>query len=166
MLDVGHLIELAEREAKSQGPGKPRQANLRRSASTAYYTLFHHLLATTAVTFVAAADWKSRVLFYRALDHGQARKRCRALGQSVLAAPEKTFFGFNYFSVGLRDFANEFVRLQELRHSCDYDPEFVISKQQVQDAIADVRAAITKLDNAYATQRRQFLSYLLLGIRT
>ncbi len=165
MLDVGHLLELAEREAKLQGLGKPRQAFLRRSGSTAYYALFHALLAAIAEAFVTQADWKSRVIFYRAIDHAKARSRCRLLGQETLPDPERKFFGVNCFSPDLRDFANEFVRLQEFRHACDYDPEFVISRQEALDAVEDARLAVSKLREANQTERRQFLSYLLFGSR-
>jgi uncharacterized protein (UPF0332 family) len=165
MLDVGHLLELAELEAMLQGLGKPRQAFLRRSGSTAYYALFHALLAMVAETFVTQSDWKSRVLFYRAIDHTKARSRCRLLGQATLPDPERKFFGIDRFGPELRDFANEFVRLQEYRYACDYDPEFVISRQEALDAIADARLAISKLHGADQTERRQFLSYVLFGTR-
>src|SRR4051812_26895121 len=112
-----HLLELAEQEANPEGAGAPRQAILRRAVSTAYYAVFHRLLWTTAESFVPARPslWKSRVLFYRALDHGRTRERCK-LGSNPLPKEEQALFGFQTFPPDLRLFADYFVRLQELRH--------------------------------------------------
>lgn len=165
MLNSAHLLELAELELQLQGAGAPRQAVLRRAASTAYYALFHALIGTVAETF-GRSHWKAEVLFYRALDHGTARERCRKLAQKPLAPKERDFFEFEGFPEPLRLVADEFVRLQELRHHCDYDPEFKLSKDQAGGAIESARSAIKSLwadeGDAY---RVPFLSYLLLGLR-
>ena len=64
------------------GSGRPRQVDLRRAVSTAYYGMFHALCGSNADTLVGAAPpmqgtnpW---VHAYRALEHGLAKER---LGQ-------------------------------------------------------------------------------------
>lgn len=166
MIDPHHLLDLAQEQADAPGPGAPRQVVLRRSVSTAYYAVFHALAGNIAETFVPANLWKSRVLFYRSLEHGSARNRCKILGKNPLPLNEKSFFGTTAFSAPLRIFANTFVLLQELRHHCDYDPEYKVAKAQVQQIVEDARAAIFNLDNANPDERNQFLAYLLFGIRT
>jgi uncharacterized protein (UPF0332 family) len=164
-----HLLVLAEREARPATSGQPRNTELKRAVSTAYYAVFHSLLWAIAETFVPAklSLWKSRVLFYRALDHRKARDRCKRLGQKPLQSEEVGFFKFKSFSDELRLFANHFVRLQELRHRCDYDPEFKISKGEAQQAIQDARVAISSLHrSASRDERSLFLAYLLFGIRS
>ncbi len=166
MLDTDHLVDLAQTEASTRaGGGAPRQIALRRAASTAYYAVFHSLARHIAETFVAAAIWKSRVLFYRAIDHGKAKARCKKLGQSPLPQDERDFFGISAFSIELRTFANNFVALQDLRHRCDYDPEFKILKAEAQQSVSDARDAIAGIDAATADERNQFLAYILFGMR-
>ena len=164
MLNPDHLLELASDLASAQGAGAPRQVILRRAVSTAYYAVFHALCGKMAETFVPAYIWKSQVLFYRSLDHGRAKERCKKLGQNPLASNERAFFGFEAFSNELREFAN-FVLLQELRHRCDYDPDYKISKLRVQEAIEDATQAVGQLNGAGAEERNKFLAYLLFGIR-
>lgn len=165
MLNPDHLLALADEEARPTGAGAPRQAYLRRSVSTAYYSVFHELLGTVARSFVAAAHWKSRVLFYRALDHGKARDRCKKLAQSPLALEEQAFFGFASFPDELRFFASRFVDLQELRHQADYDPDARFTTEEAQEAVEDARAAIANLRAAQDQALIPFLSYLLFGLR-
>jgi uncharacterized protein (UPF0332 family) len=168
MVDYDQLLELAESEIQS-AVGAPRQAYLRRAVSTAYYAVFHALLGRVANSFVKAEFRKSQTLFYRAIEHKTAKTRCMKSGKAILDLPEKNFFGFTSFPDEVRDFANEFVRLQELRHSCDYDPDFKIAKARVVDAIAKAREAIENLKLAQDNDDEKanlFFSYLLLGLRS
>jgi uncharacterized protein (UPF0332 family) len=165
MLDPDHLLDLASEEARAPAAGRPRKANLSRAVSTAYYAVFHQLLRAVATQFVTTPHWKSRVLFYRALEHGRTRDRCKRLGQNPLPAEEQNFFGWQCFSEDLRLFATEFVNLQELRHLADYDPESAFTLQEAQDAVAAARRAIANLRAAPDEMRIPFLSYLLFGLR-
>jgi hypothetical protein len=165
MLNADHLIDLAEIESNPDGAGAPRQVVLRRAASTAYYATFHALLGQVAEAFVPATQWKSRVLFYRALEHRKTRDRCKRAGQSPLPKEEFDFFGTQGFAPEVRSFANGFVRLHELRNRCDYDPDFRIVKDQAQQAVEAARQAISDLRATSPADRVPFLSYLLFGIR-
>jgi hypothetical protein len=165
MLDPEHLLELASEEAHAPSVGRPRQANLSRAVSTACYAVFHQLLRTVATRFVPQNQWKSRVLFYHALEHGRTRDRCKRLGQNPLPNEEQNFFGWQSFSGDLRLFAIEFVNLQELRHLADYDPENGFTLQEAQDAVTAARKAIINLRNSQDEMLVPFLSYLLFGLR-
>jgi hypothetical protein len=165
MLDPEHLLQISEKLVRNTGAGAPRQAVLRRAVSTAYYAVFHALCGQTAETFVPANNRKSRVLFYRSLDHSKARSRCKELGKSHLDTPLKNFFEITAFSDALRIFANNFALLQELRHRCDYDPDYRLSKAETQQAIDDASQAIGCLASADLDERNRFLAYLLFGIR-
>ncbi len=165
MIVPDQLVELAEAEINAPVPGAPRQTVLCRAVSSAYYALFHRLSALTSGTFVPASAPKARAMFYRALDHRRTYERCRKLGQNPLPRDEKNFFGIDGFCSELCDFANEFVRLQELRHSADYDGDFKISKALAQEAVDSARQAISKLEAANDGERVLFLAYLLFGLR-
>jgi hypothetical protein len=165
LLNPDHLLELAASGLDAQAGGAPRQVVLRRAVSSAYYALFHALLSATAAAFVPAAQWKARVLFYRALDHGKTRERCKRAGQDPLPKEERSFFEMQAFPPEVRRFCNEFISLQNLRNHCDYDPEFKITKEDASDAIDAASQAIADLRGADEGPRRLFLSYLLFGIR-
>jgi hypothetical protein len=165
MINADHLLDLADGESRAPLAGAPRQANLRRAISTAYYATFHELLGTAAQTFVAAAHWKSQVLFYRALDHGKCRDRCKKLGQNPLPNEEQSFFERACFPAGLRQFAIQFVRLQELRHEADYNPDTKFTIPDARDAVASARLAVGNLRNAGREDLIPFMGYVLLGLR-
>lgn len=165
MIKVDHLLELAEEEARAASAGAPRQARLRRSISTAYYSVFHALLGIVARKFVPGVHWKSRVLFYRSLEHGRTRDRCKRLGQNPLPQEEQAFFGWKSFPEELRSFSRTFVDLQELRHQADYDPDTTFTIHEAQEAANNARDAINNLRAAGNEMLIPFLSYLLLGLR-
>jgi hypothetical protein len=168
MIDSDELLTLARLEANGFGTDPPSDAVLRRAVSTAYYAAFHALLGTIAEMFTtdAPGQWRSRLLFYRALDHVTARNRCKKLGLESLPKEEANFFEIPQFAPELRGFANVFVALQEQRHKADYDPELRLTKELALDAVEDATGAIHDLKSAGIDQRKLFLSYLLFGLRT
>ena len=90
---------------------------------------------------------------YRALEHGFAKNACkqvRALG----------------FSAEIVQCADDFTRLQEMRHKADYDPDERYSLVDALFAIWLAEAAIAALRSADRSQRRAFSVQLLLKKRT
>lgn len=93
----------------------PNQASLRRSVSTAYYAVFHLLIAE------ATANWSQaelRAVLGRAFDHGpmkQASNRVASVQQSPYVGEDPEIVA------GLRLVAKTFWQLQENRHFADYD---------------------------------------------
>jgi len=168
MIDSDELLALARLEANGFGMEPPSDAVLRRAVPTAYYAAFHALLGAIAETFTtdASGQSKSRILFYRALDHGTARNRCKKLGLEGLPKEEANFFEIPQFAPELGSFANVFVALQEQRHKADYDPEFKLTKELALDAVDDATGAIHDLKSADVEQQKLFLSCLLFGLRT
>src|SRR5262245_24760415 len=75
---VHGLIVTARRLARTS-PNRPRQADLRRATSTAYYALFQAMAKDVADLFAGAGPnrpdkaWRHA---YRALDHGTAKNAC------------------------------------------------------------------------------------------
>ena len=136
---------------------KPRQSNLRRAVSTAYYAMFHCLASCCADTLVGSqgADrskpaWRQ---VYRALEHGFAKNSCR--NQSIVKK----------FPKEIEDFANAFVALQEKRHSADYDPLSSFSKLEVISDIAATRQTIKSFRSVHIKDRRAFAAFVLFKTR-
>lgn len=134
--------------------GKPRQSDLRRAVSTAYYALFHCLAQCCADSLIGggSADksqpaWKQ---VYRALQHGPAKDAC--VRQAVMKR----------FPKAVEDFGNMFVTMQKKRHDADYDPE---AKHFKSGVMADVRAAesiIIRFNQVPMKHKRAFAAWVLL----
>ena len=135
---------------------RPRQADLRRAESTAYYAMFHcltrnaaNMLAGTGRNRTPAA-WRQA---YRALAHGTAKGRCQ--NQALMQS----------FSNVIRDFATLFVEMQQKRHTADYDPDARFTKSDVMKDIERVDDAIDQFSHEPVKDRRAFAIYLLLDLR-
>lgn len=156
-----HLFEaarlLAGTEAGVSARGRPRQAMLRRSVSTAYYAMFHALCLSNAETLVGAfptgpvADlWMDT---YRTVDHRAAMNRLGQIGQ-LPQAPD------------VRTFARLFGGLQEQRIRADYDPQARFARSEVMTLIALAEAATRAFSAASSQARRSLAVYLLVRSRS
>jgi uncharacterized protein (UPF0332 family) len=144
------------RKLANSSRGRPRQSDLRRAVSTAYYALFHAFaqdaanLLTGVGTNRAAKAWSQ---VYRSLEHGFAKNACKQVAS--LGFPQS-----------LRHCADAFVRLQESRHKADYDPDERLDLVDVLFAIWLAENAISQLRSAERRDRRAFAVHLLLKKRT
>jgi uncharacterized protein (UPF0332 family) len=91
-------------------PANPKQASLRRAASTAYYALFHLLIDE------AVGKWaveRHRSILARTFEHSKMKGTCDDVLKTVksggIVLPELTVVAHN------------FIRLQQHRHTADYD---------------------------------------------
>ncbi len=152
------FIATARDLAQANTRGRPRETNLRRAVSTAYYALFHGLAECCADMLVGGsganrsqAAWRQT---YRALQHGTIRQRCQH--QAVIRK----------FSTEIQNFAIQFVILQKERHRADYDPEGVYNKDEVLQKITEVERRLKGFTKVPARDRRAFAIYVLLDIRS
>ncbi len=150
------LLSVAD-ELISAKSRKPRQSNLRRAVSTAYYAMFHCLAKCCADSLVGSrsADrsksaWRQA---YRALEHGFAKNSCK--NQDVVKK----------FPKDIEDFANTFVSLQEKRHFADYDPFARFTKLEVKSDISSARDAIERFKSSPIKDRRAFSTFVSLKHR-
>lgn len=159
-MDWHDLIVVAE--ALAQGAvqpqtGRPRQAELRRSVSTIYYSVFHAFADNNANTLIGSSPqahsdpaWE---LTYRAIDHGRARARCDDRAAMSRFPPE------------IKAMAALFVRLQAMRHRADYASRETYSRSQVLQLAIETRQSIDAFETADPNQRRSFAAYLLFQER-
>jgi uncharacterized protein (UPF0332 family) len=148
------LIVTARRLARAN-PSRPRQADLRRAVSTAYYAVFHALARQCAERFVGTGQNRSRPAWqqvYRALDHGFVKNAC--------------FQAANLgFPTDIVTFADIFARLQDERHRADYDPETRYTRADVQALISMADQAVSALSSAPKDDRTAFAALVLLKKR-
>jgi uncharacterized protein (UPF0332 family) len=147
---------VAARKLAHASTQKPRQADLKRAISTAYYALFHAMAKNTADLLVGVGPNrpdKAWTQTYRALQHGDAKSACvqvRKLG----------------FPTTIVACADAFVALQETRHSADYDPDYRVFRDDALRAIKFAEDAIRDLKAAPRKDRKAFAVLLLLKKRS
>ena len=152
------LIRIA-RDLAGAGPnsqrGRPRQTDLCRAVSTAYYALFHSL-ARCCADSISGSRGRGRQAWtkaYRALEHGLAKHQCNN-GDLI-----------RDFPLEIQVFAGSFVSMQEKRHEADYNPDAKFSRRQVMKFIDEVERTIIGFDAADTTHRRAFAIHVLFRQR-
>lgn len=123
---------------------RPKQANLRRAVSAAYYALFHLLTSESARRLTPAAPPRLMSQVSRAFEHATMRHVCKSLltpGSALI-----TTFRLSPTD-DLREVAEAFSSLQDARHMADYD---LSSNLDRNDAVLKIRLA----ESAFAAWRR------------
>ncbi len=155
------LLVTARMLASAGGKRKPKQANLRRAVSTAYYALFHTVCRSCADNIVASggdfprAAWRRA---YRALGHGFAKAACNPKDgrQAKILAR---------YPNEIQDFATQFYNMQVKRHLADYDPYARFSRSAVTADIQACEAVIRGFRSAPLSDRRAFTTLVLFQDR-
>ena len=160
ILNPDHLIEQAAELIRPPPAGPPRQVDLRRAISSAYYAVFHATLAAVADAFVGRTNRASEqyALVYRSVSHERFKRTCGQV-QGPLP-PELRNLAPSGFSTDLRRFALAGLTLQEARHTADYDPR---PRFRTSNALAQIdlaKVALRHWLNASTEQRTVFLMLL------
>lgn len=132
-----HLIE---RDA-----ARPRQASLRRAISTAYYSLFHLMVADATSLLVRSLPLRSAVA--RSFDHKTLRSAAVAVGEAFRGpSGSQGLRGFLRLPVAreLAKVCDTFVNLQEQRHRADYDIAQRFTRAEANGLVSDALDAHTE----------------------
>lgn len=151
---IQHAIFLSELNL----PDEPEQVDLRRAVAAAYYGLFHLL------TTEAAQNWKhpsQRERFARLFDHG----RMKTCSSKVASRPLPGDSGEVAAAAELRLVADSFLKLQQARHTADYDNSRIWSRTQVWEVIALAEDARAAWSNIRETELAQDYLLDLIGTR-
>ena len=155
-----HLLDIAKQLAQGQRAGRPREVELRRAISTAYYAIFHMLAGCCANMLVGATRsarsqqaWRQT---YRALQHGQVKKRCMQNQDIMRKFPQE-----------IQDFGARFIAMQKQRERADYDPLETFFRTSVLQRIQETEKAIAMFESAHIsnTDRRAFAIFVLFDQR-
>ena len=100
-----HLLDQAASLIDQRRAGPPRQADLRRAISAAYYGVFHAILITAADMVVGRSRRASPqyVLAYRGIDHKDVRDLCLISRRPAPPARYATFVPPDGFGVDIGD---------------------------------------------------------------
>jgi len=130
-------LHLATREAR-----KPKQASLRRAVSSAYYALFHLLVAEAAQRLAPAQPPLLRRQVARAFAHGQMRQVCESIRRRQPPAPLDALLALP-IEPDLAIVAQTFPVLQQARHDADYNLAAVLSRVDVRQNIKQAELAFS-----------------------
>ncbi len=138
------LISSAKRLLGESRLGAPRQSDLKRALSTAYYAMLHTLCRNCADSFVGTTTTPTTedtwIQAYRAVEHGYAKSQLQFRPKMAT------------FPTDIQDFANQFVELQENRHRADYDPSSRFTRHDVVTAIDAASVAVTNAEIRHSIQ--------------
>ena len=157
-MNPSHLIDIARRLAAGSGRrGRPRQTDLCRAVSAAYYAQFHTLARCCADMLAGASSadrsqtaWEQT---YRALEHGHARNQC--LNQAAMSR----------FAVEIWEFGKHFVDMQRHRHFAEYAPVTNFGRSQAEQLVDETERMIRQFNDAPVAERRAFALHVLLRTR-
>src|SRR5262249_10623957 len=159
--------EQAEKLLDVPAGGRPRQADIRRAISAAYYGIFHATLAAAADMYVGASKRASvrYGLIYRSIDHRRLREICEKVTKPQLQSRYRPCVPASGFRKNIAAFATAVVELQQKRHAADYDPMKSMTRSDAMAAVATARAAFTYFLAASDEDRDALLSLLLFEPR-
>jgi uncharacterized protein (UPF0332 family) len=139
----------------------PRQAGLRRAASTAYYSVFHLLAAEAAAQAGPRNPRGLQDRLQRALDHATMKQAAGAFRGANLPQHVAALISAP-LSQELIAVTDRFVLLQEARHKADYDLTEQFDGTRVQALISDAEQVFQLWNRIRDTdETRVFLSSLL-----
>lgn len=128
-------------------PRRPKQASLRRAISTAYYGLFHGLIAAASASFLPHRHRALRPALARVFEHRKMLEACQRLlrlrTHPVAMAP---LVGSAALPPDLGTVAEAFVALQQARHEADYDLARRFTRSEAEDLVDLADAAVQALD--------------------
>jgi hypothetical protein len=167
ILNPDHLFEQAEKLVEPPPAGPPRQVDVRRAISAAYYGIFHATITAAADHFVGAIHRAtSRYgLVYRSVDHSALRKLCEDVAKATLPTKYTPYVPQNGFGANMSAFASAILDLQEQRLQADYDPSVRVKTSNAKAAVSIARAALQRFQNADSSEREAFLSLLVFPPR-
>ena len=167
ILTPEHLFDQADR-LMAPVIGRPREVDLRRAASAAYYGVFHFVNREVANEVAGPTQQRTPryALAYRSLDHRVLRETCDAIRRSTPPARYEPFIPQGGFHAGLVTFAAAVPNLQDRRHAADYDPLAPFSTLDVRASLATARAAVAQYLAADIEHKRMFLTLLLCPPRS
>jgi hypothetical protein len=143
-------------------PRRPKQANLRRAVSTAYYAIFHLLVeeGTAEIAGRNASRAEGRQLVRRKFEHSTMYRvsQATAEGRDWVRASTPSL------PLGLQLVAETFVALQEDRHQADYDSSDAFTRARALEAVERCELALRAWQTVRRTEESRFyLLALLLG---
>lgn len=161
-----HLLKLANDLIIPTKQGAPSHALLRRSISTAYYSLFSLLVEAAATEIVGGTSDQKYLRGYvmRAISHQAIREVCKGFANKNLNSKIKKILGNNAISDDLAYVARTFYDLQFFRNEADYNYNFAddISDNFSRRYVKDILETVEKAHQSWARVKDQWARKVFL----
>jgi uncharacterized protein (UPF0332 family) len=155
---ISQAQELATRDAK-----KPKQANLRRAVSTAYYAVFHFLVDHACCVSIGSQHGQAayRHALGRAFVHQVMKQACTSFGggtlkESVIKGLPRNASGHYVVPTAIQNIAATFAELQDSRHLADYDLTERFKRSDVLALIEQAKAHVQDFAGLPESDDRKF----------
>ena len=138
---------------------KPKQANLRRAVSAAYYGLFHYLVDQSCRLVIGTQHAQSpyRQILGRAFQHAAMKEACKSFSGGTLKASVSKGLPTSFtIPPEITKLAATFPELQYKRHLADYDLTERFHRNDVLGLIQQVETAIQKFQNLTSSNEKKF----------
>lgn len=144
-------------------PRRPKQANLRRAVSSAYYALFHMLSGESAGLYAGEFGLVARIC--RTHNHGDMKKVSAQFGANKLPKALQPRAAYST-PADLKVVADAFVSLQQARHEADYDLTRTFTRTEAIDIVDQARNAFAAWERVKKSDdARLYLACFLLWDR-
>ena len=149
---------------RGQGRGQPRNANLRRAVSAAYYALYHELVNRACIHQLPRCSEEDRWRLARLFTHASVRQVCDwIIGPGPPPPKVRVALMRLRGNAAVFDIALAFQTLQEARHEADYDHMADFTKPATLTLIDQSRDAIRKLGRISRTaDYSRFMAHLAM----
>ena len=142
---------------------KPKQANLRRAVSSAYYGLFHYLVHEACFAQIGTQYGQApyRYVIGRAYSHNVMKQACTSFGGGTLKDSVKKGLPLdasgNYVILRpIQRIAATLAELQEKRHLADYDRSERFNRAEVMTLIEEVQDRIEDFSRLPSSSDKSF----------
>jgi hypothetical protein len=154
------LLVHAEDLARSDS-NRPRQVNLRRSISAAYYALFHLLVWEASSLYVRGEAIAARL--NRSYQHSEIKNASKSVSQGRFPKSLGAICPANSPPPDLKIVADAFVYFQEARHQADYDLSRALRRREAVDAVRQAQNAFEAWKRIWASdEAKLYLGSFLL----
>lgn len=130
-----------------RGRGRPKEVDLRRAVSDAYYALFHALTAKSARLLVSGGRQPQRAYIRRLYTHSNLKSVCASYRSNRLPHQLPRCSTDPATMSDVRELARAFGELQEARHDADYAHETSFLE-------LDTKTLVSQAETALAICRR------------
>jgi uncharacterized protein (UPF0332 family) len=122
-----------------------RDVSRRGAVSAAYYALFHHINGKAVDLIAPNVQSETNHRIQRWFEHAEMKKVCGRFLQTKLDQPLLGLIGPTASSE-LQDVASSFIKLQDERHSADYDLSYSLSSEEAHRLIRRAVTAVASWD--------------------
>ncbi len=142
---------------------KPKQVNLRRAVSSAYYAVFHYLVEEACkIQFgTQHAQTPFRDVLARAFTHTTMKSACTGFGggtlkETIIKGLPRNSAGKFAIPKAVQELAEAFADLQQKRHFADYDRSERFKRSEVLSVIEEAKDRVANFDVLPMTDDKRF----------